>query len=113
MREPRGAGQFNDLGFTLTPIIARSYCAVATAIGKGDHNGHSGNMEIQRAGKGHSRQLAQAVVPAVRSAVLLIQGHVHVVDLVADHSQRPVDWLPALQPRNRNATLPQKGMDAK
>ena len=70
-------------------------------------------MEIQLTGEGHSRQLAQAAVSAIRSDLLPIQGDVPVVDLVADHSQRPVDWLPAIQPRNRHATLPQKGMDAK
>lgn len=44
------------LGNILTPSTAQSYCAVATTTCKGDRNGHSGDMEFQRAGGGHSRQ---------------------------------------------------------
>jgi len=63
-------------------------------------------MEIQRAGEGHTRKLAPIVVPAIRAAILPIQGDVPVVDLVADHSQRPVDRLSALQPRHCHASFP-------
>lgn len=70
-------------------------------------------MEIQRTGEGHSRKLAPIVVPAIRSALLFIQGDVPVVDLVVDHSQRAMDWLPALQPRNRTAPFPPQRLGAK
>jgi len=70
-------------------------------------------MEIQRAGEDHSWKLAPTMVPTVRSALLFIQGHVPVVDLVADHSQRSVDRLSPVQPRHRTAPLPQKGLGAK
>ena len=70
-------------------------------------------MEIQRTDENHFGELAPTLVLAVRPALLPVQGDVVVGHLVADHGQRPVDRLPALQPRNRHATLLQKGMDAK
>ena len=70
-------------------------------------------MEIQWAGEDHSWKLAPTVVPAFRPTVLLIQGHVPVIDLVAGHNQRPLDWLLALQPRHRVASLPPQRLGAK
>ena len=100
-------------GITLTgdgpDLIALASKPASEEIGNDDTR----DMGLQRPDENHLGQLAPALVPAVRPVLLPVQGHVPMVDLVADHGQRPVDRLPPVQPCHRAAPLPSQRVGAR
>lgn len=95
---------------TLTADCPQSYCVGVEPANEEARHDSSRNVGLRWPDEDHPGQLAQALVPAVRTILLPVQGHDPLVDLLVLHLERTLDRLPAGQSCNRAASLLPQGV---